>query len=648
MPADPEKQSSIDRWPTIKNLMRRYATKHRIGTDHIETEKDQAKRLKKTHGIEAQYRNGLNAGGYKDALDAVRNRQEAYHDLEQMSSDSAISGSIDIYADEASQQDTITRHTIQVEADDPKVKDELEKLLYQILKIDDSTWDIVRRIVINGDGFYEIKFRKDFRGVYGIQRLDHKKMDRVERDGKLIGFKVRKMNYDPKRLSRTTGWGIGQQNMGADQEDTSLSPFRIIHFRLPNNSDSVYGRSVLEPARRTWRQVRLMEDSIILYRLSRGAERRVFYINVGNLADDEAEGYLRNLIAKFRKKSFINPRTNEIDERSNPLAWDEDFFIPIQDGKDNTRVEQLPGGQNMSDIEDLKWFRAKIDEELKIPTAYKSRDGSYDTKAGLSQQDIRFTKTIERVQRSFLEGINKLCYIHLMMRQYTFKQITGFQLKMTPPSALADLLRLDALSAKLEIVGTAKSTEVLPDIWCLTEVMGFGEEEAEELLSVMAEQKQAAARAEVAAQGTAGGAGGMGAVGGAEPIPGAEGDITGAPPGAEGQDQAGIQGQPGQPQAAPGQPGVELSHVVSRFNPITEGYQQTMGMWLVRRKAQKAKEQAHHECVVNFEHHLAYGDFGGLDVKIGKSDLTKSITETIGKADNLIAESEAVDKLLKG
>lgn len=677
-------EQTIDKWPNLKKAMRQFTTRHQLGVsglDDVETADDQEKRRRKDGGIEASYRSGHNAK-LSAELNDKRSRSEKYMDYEDMANDSAISASLDIYADEAAQADPIKKHVIEVEGEDETVVEEVEKLLYQILRIDDQAWEIIRRLVSFGDVFGEIKFRKDFKGVYDIVRLDHNKIDRIENENnQLIGFVERSYGYSRGGSGLNMSYGPssagGGASVGVDgkqKQDTQISPFRIAHWRLWDMSDDIYGRSILESARRTWRQVRLMEDSVVIYRISRGAERRVFYVNVGNLADDEAEGYIRNLMSKFRKKPFVNPRTNEVDEKANPLAWDEDFFIPIQADNDNTRVEQLPGGQNLGDIEDLRYFRSKIDAELKIPTSYLNRDGNFDSKAGLSQQDIRFSRTIERIQRSFLEGVLKVVYIHLMMRGFTYNQIVGFDLKMVPPSALAELLKLDAISMKIEIAGSAKGIELLPDIWVLTEIMGFSEDEANELMQIMQQQKVAAMQAEQAAAGGPEGAmGGMGG-GGAPPMGGpgdlgGEGGPEGGPEGvadaqtAVGGGEAGAGGVQGTP---------ELAHVTSDKPVVAEGpqkrpasevlreqtlerYKGAVNEWLCRRAAQK-KAESKVLRRTTFEHHTNYGEFGGLKITFGpktsKKPISEFLTETADRADKIITETQKsidgeVDKLVK-
>lgn len=623
----------VDDYPHLKQLMRRFTTRHRLPMDgELETEKEMAKARKRRGGIQPGYRTGT-AMFSENTPDDYRNRMERYDDYAKMQEDPSISGALDIYADEASQADPITNHVVEVVGEDREIIDEVENLLYKTLRIDFHAWDMIRRLCQNGDNPYEIRFRKNYRGVYGVQRIEPKRFERLEEDGKLLGFRVLAEEvYKKRKLTRQ----YIKQLMTTERV---LSPFRVVHWSLPSASESIYGKAVLEAGRRTWRQLRLMEDSVVIYRLSRGAERRVFYLQVGTYGDDESEGWVKNLMRKFRKRPFINPRTGEIDEKANPLSWDEDFFIPIQDGRDNTRIEQLPAGANMGEIEDLTYFRNQIDAELKVPTAYLNREGNYDSKAGLSQQDIRFSRTIERVQRAFIEGLNKICYIHLMMRGYTYRQITSFTLKMVPPSALAELLRLDALSMKLEIASQAKGLEMLPDIWILTEIMAFDPDEANELLQIMNQQRAQMAQAEASA------AGGMGMGGGGMPVGGMGGGELGEPVGVEGGippegqegipagvgDIAGTAGAPGaEPMGGPGT--IEMAGEKPAGNLIGESYKSYVKQWLDRKASQKVVQKRFD----TFEHHFRSGDFSGMKISVGSSMITESNLSTLRQVDNIV------------
>lgn len=653
----------LDKWPHMKQLMRRFTTRHRIGQiENIETEEDQVRR-RRMGGAATGYNAGSMAQRYNAFVDERKERIERYADYEHMMNDPSISSALDIYADEATQKDPITTYAYEVEGDDQETIDEVEKLIHQILRLDVRSWDIIRRTCGMGDNPYEIRFRKDFKGVYDITRISPVQFDRLEEDGKLQGFLLRPVDMNSTAKGSASGSAGGVLGHGFSLSSTpggrgerELSPFRVVHFMTPSSTDSIYGRSIMEAARRTWRQVRLMEDSVVIYRISRGAERRIFYLNTGHLADDEVEGYIRNTMAKFRKKPFINPQTKDIDDKANPLAWDEDFYIPLQSEKDQSRIEQLPGGQNMGEIEDLRYFKNLIDEELKVPTSYQSRDGSFDSKAGLSQQDIRFSRTIERIQGHHIESVMKICIIHLLMRGFSYRQVTSFTIKMTPPSALAELLRLDALSAKMEAASTAKSLELLPDIYIMTEILGFGEDEANELLQIMAQQRQMAAAAEAGAEGAMGG-GGIGGMGG--------GDLGGMEAGEGGEMEGGEEGaglgEEGTPEGDLGPEGdLELAHTKPQGKLIAESRRQRPSIlleWVERRKNDKIIKQSKRRRTLSMENMMTKGELGGMKISLASNPLgsTQTITESfkgaLSLADRLIAEQETmiqseVDKLI--
>lgn len=643
--------SRLDKWPHLKQLMRRYTTRHRIAPlDNIETEEDQIKRRRRS--ASPGHSMGSAATQYQRQMDEFRERVMKYNDYEQMMNDATISASLDIYADEATQKETLTGYAFNVEGDDQETVEEIEKLIHQILRLDTRAWDIIRRTCAMGDNPYEIQFRKDFKGVYDITRINPKRFDRIEEDGKLIGFRIRPINFTQENGvvggggSNILGGSFALSSIASKDKVETISPFRAVHFMIPNSSESIYGRSILEAARRTWRQVRLMEDSVVIYRISRGAERRVFYLNTGHLADDEIEGYIRNTMAKFRKKPFIHPHTKDIDEKANPLAWDEDFYIPIQSDKDNSRIEQLPGGQNMGDIEDLRYFKNLIDSELKVPTSYLNRDGQFDSKAGLSQQDIRYSRTIERIQGHVLEGVMKVCMIHLLLRGYSYRQITSFTINMVPPSALAELLRLDALSARMEAAGVAKGLDLLPDIYIMTEILGIGEDEANQLLQIINQQRQMAAEAEATAAGGPGGGigGGMGGLG----------DLAGEGPEEEGADLGEEGESPDMGEEGP-EGGLEVSHVIPRGKIIVESTRTRRNVlteWIESRKLHKDTVLSKKRRALCMENYLQKGELGGLKITVGgEQTITEGFSEKLRRVDQMILEYDTlvaneVDKLI--
>ena len=173
--------------------------------------------------------------------------------------------------------------------------------------------------------------------------------------------------------------------------------WQIGHFRvLGNDRYAPYGTSVLEPARRIWRQLTLLEDAMMAYRIVRSPERRVFYIDIGNIAPQDVEQYMERVKTTMKRNQIVDSKTGRVDLRYNPMSIDEDYFIPVR-ANNNTRVENLPGGTYTGDIDDVKYLRDKLFSALKVPASYLSRaEGADEDKATLAQKDIRIARTIQR------------------------------------------------------------------------------------------------------------------------------------------------------------------------------------------------------------------------------------------------------------
>ena len=191
--------------------------------------------------------------------------------------------------------------------------------------------------------------------------------------------------------------------------------WQVAHFRiLGNDKYAPYGTAVMEPARRIWRQLVLMEDAMMAYRIVRSAERRVFYMDVGNIAPQDVEQYIQKTITAMKRNQVVDSQTGRVDLRYNPLSVEEDFFIPVRGGE-SSRVESLPGGAFTGDIDDVKYLRDKLFAAIKIPPAYLSADReASEDQTTLAQKDIRFSRTVQRLQRSVISELEKIGIIHLI------------------------------------------------------------------------------------------------------------------------------------------------------------------------------------------------------------------------------------------
>jgi intein/homing endonuclease len=290
---------------------------------------------------------------------------------------------LDIYADDATQQDSETRHTVWFESEESEIKAELEKLFYDRLNIEEDVWEITRTLCKYGDDYEEIVVGDD--GVVGLNYLAPATMRRVESDrGALLGFV---QTFDPMAEISAKQFEALKIPQGAAMNDSKTTAifegWRIAHMRMRSKTrDSLYGWSVIDPARWVWKRLALLEDAVMVYKLTRSPSRYAFYIDVGNLPRRQAERAIEDVKNKIKKHKFVNPRTGKLDMRFNPLSFDEDFFLGMRDGKESTRVDVL-SGPAYQQVEDVQYFLNKLYAAIKIPKAYLGYDENMPSKATL-------------------------------------------------------------------------------------------------------------------------------------------------------------------------------------------------------------------------------------------------------------------------
>jgi hypothetical protein len=211
----------------------------------------------------------------------------------------------------------------------------------------------------------------------------------------------------------------------------------------------------LEASRRIWRQLSLIEDAMMAYRVVRSPERRIFYIDVGGIPEKEVEQHMQRIVTSMKRNQVIDETTGRVDLRYNPMSIDEDYFIPVRGSTGGTRVESLPGGTYTGDIDDVKYLRDKLFSALKIPPSYLTQEGEGEDKTTLAQKDIRFARTITRLQRSIISELEKIAVIHLYTLGYTGNDLISFKLHLNAPSKLAELQELEHWRTKFDIAAAA-------------------------------------------------------------------------------------------------------------------------------------------------------------------------------------------------
>ena len=378
-----------------------------------------------------------------------------------------------------------------IECSDENIKKELEFLCFnrKMLNLNRKAWQMAKRLCIFGDGFYELITNMDSPkdGVLKIQELPPDSVYKiVTTKGKLVEYQQSKEGPDYQSLNRAN---IAKQNDLELQQSTAIrfSPYQVVHIYLGEDRKTFYpyGQSLIEPARGPAHQLRLMEDAMLVYRLSRAPERRVFYIDVGQLPPYKAEAFVDRMKDQFRKKKVgTNQGTgaNAVEERWHAPAQDEDYWLPIRPSA-NTRIETLPGAQNLGEIDDAIYFRNKLFTSLNFPKNYFNTEDVTATRITLSAQDARFARMVERIQACIEDGILEICERHLEMRGFPADTFDDLKIHMTPPSAWKELSEAEIIQNRINVATTLKGSMLMSDYDLLTKYLRLTDNEAERIIS---------------------------------------------------------------------------------------------------------------------------------------------------------------------
>tara|TARA_B100000282_G_scaffold288528_1_gene257292 strand:- start:47 stop:2059 length:2013 start_codon:yes stop_codon:yes gene_type:complete len=465
----------------------------------------------------------------QSAYMASQQRTERYVDFDQMEYTPEIASALDIYADEMTTYSSLTP-MLSVECENEEIKAILESLYTNVLNIEHNMFAWCRTMCKYGDFFLYLDI-DDKLGITSVIGLPSRELERLEGEDK------KNPNYVQFQ------WN----SAGMTFENWQIGHFRI----LGQDKYNPYGTSVLEPARRIWRQLTLIEDAMMAYRIVRSPERRAFYIDVGNIPPQDVEQYMQKIMSTMKRNQVVDAQTGRVDLRYNPLSVEEDYFIPVR-GQSSTKIESVAGGKYTGDIEDVKYLRDKLFSALKIPAAYITSDGekAVEDKTTLAQKDIRFSRTIQRLQRSVVSELEKIGIIHLYTLGYREEDLVSFHCKLNNPSKIAEMQELEYWKTKFDIVGAA-TEGFFSKQWLASTLFGMSDEEFlrnrremfydkryEAALEVAGESEQAdqtaglnAGPTDMGLGGDLGTPGGVGTVG-AEPELGAPTPDAAATPGA--------------------------------------------------------------------------------------------------------------------
>jgi hypothetical protein len=382
-------------------------------------------------------------------------------------------------------------NVFKITCEDEQIKKELEFLCFnrKMLNLNRRAWQMVKKLCIFGDAFYELITdpEEPKQGVLKMQELPPESVFKiVTTKGRVVEYQQSKEGPDYQALTRSEVTRATEQEL---MQSTAIrfAPSQIVHMYLGDDRKTFYpyGQSLMEPARGPAHQLRLMEDAMLVYRLVRAPERRIFYIDVGGLPPFKAEAFVERMKDQFRKKKVQTGRgtgANAVDERWHAPAADEDYWIPTRPNS-NTRIDTLPGAQNLGEIDDAVYFRNKLFTALNFPKNYFNNEDVGATRITLSAQDARFARMIERIQASVADGILEVCERHLEMRGFPSDSYEDLKVEMTPPSSWKELSEAEIITNRITTITSLKSSMLMSDFDLLTRYMKVSEEEAQRIIS---------------------------------------------------------------------------------------------------------------------------------------------------------------------
>jgi intein/homing endonuclease len=381
-----------------------------------------------------------------------------------------ISTALDIYGEESTTVDH-NGYMLQIYSESKRIKSILSDLFNNVLDLNTNLPMWTRNTCKYGDNFVYLKLDPD-KGIVGCMQLPNIEIERLER-----GMPAQASRQNVEEPAENKGLRFKWKS-----KDMEFNSWEIAHFRLLGDDRKLpYGTSMLEKARRIWKQLLLSEDAMLIYRTSRAPERRVFKVFVGNMDDKDVEPYVQRVANKFKRSQVVDSQSGNVDMRFNQMAVDQDYFIPVRDATQTMPIETLPGGTNLGEIADIEYIQKKLLTALRVPKAFLGFEEPVGEGKNLSLIDIRFARTINRIQKSMIAELNKIAIIHLFLLGFE-DELNNFTLGLTNPSSQAELLKVDVWKEKFAVykeATTAGQEGIMPTsiTWAKKHILGFSDEE---------------------------------------------------------------------------------------------------------------------------------------------------------------------------
>jgi len=411
-------------------------------------------------------------------------RIQLYSDYEAMDTDPIIASALDIIADEATLRND-QGEVLTIRSTDENIQRVLNNLFYDVLNIEFNLWSWTRNMCKYGDFFLKLEIAEKF-GVYNVLPYTVYHMTRQE-------------GIDPNQPAKVT-FQIDPDGLASSQDPNylpksnqrvvHLDNYEVAHFRLISDTNYLpYGRSYIEPARKIFKQLSLMEDAMLIHRIMRAPEKRMFYINVGNIPPTEVEQFMQKTINEIKKTPYIDQSTGQYNLRFNMQNMMEDFYLPVRGNDTSTRIETTKGLE-YDGTGDVEYLRDKMFAALKIPKAYFGYEGDLQGKATLAAEDIRFARTVERIQRIMESELTKIALVHLYSQGFTGESLTNFDIKLSTPSIIFEQEKIALLKEKVDLARQMMETNLFPSDHIYEKLFSFSEDKYNEYRDLVREDKK--------------------------------------------------------------------------------------------------------------------------------------------------------------
>ncbi len=410
---------------------------------------------------------GVGLSGYSDALMTKSMRLNLFKDYESMDADAIISSALDIYADESTMKSEYG-DVLEIKTDNNQIKEILHNLFYDVVNIEFNLWPWVRNMCKYGDFFLKLEINEKY-GITNVVPLSVYDTSRIE------GLDPENPEYVKFLVESTTSEHRYKSERSATKQE--LENYEVAHFRLLSDSNYLpYGKSQIEGGRKTWKQTTLMEDAMMIHRIMRAPEKRIFKLDIGNIPPAEVDNYMQKVINKMKKAPVVDEDTGDYNLRYNMQNITEDFFLPVRGGDSGTSIDSLPG-LTYEATEDIEYLKNKLLSSLRIPKAFLGFEDQIGSKATLAAEDVRFARTIERIQRITISELTKMAIVHLYSQGYQDADLVNFELSLTNPSTIYEQEKVELWNNKTSLASSMLQDGLVSSEWIYKNVFGFTEEE---------------------------------------------------------------------------------------------------------------------------------------------------------------------------